>query len=65
MTIPSTPRKAGPLLGTGAQTAWPFTFKVFEAADRPALIAYRGPFDGFHALPASVSKTLLVRFDYN
>ncbi len=38
---------------------------VFEAADRPALIAYRGPFDGFHALPASVSKTLLVRFDYN
>ena len=38
---------------------------VFEADDRPALIAYRGPFDGFHALPASVSKTLLVRFDYN
>jgi hypothetical protein len=30
-----------------------------------ALIAYRGPFDGFHALPASVSKALLVRFDYN
>jgi transposase len=23
------------------------------------------PFDGFHALPAAVSKTLLVRFDYN
>lgn len=22
-------------------------------------------FDGFHALPAAVSKTLLVRFDYN
>lgn len=42
-------------------TVW----EVFEAADRPALIAYRGPFDGFHALPASVSKTLLVRFDYN
>ncbi|UAK23796.1 IS21 family transposase [Sphingomonas nostoxanthinifaciens] len=39
--------------------------QVFEAADRPALIAYRGPFDGFHALPAAVSKTLLVRFDYN
>jgi transposase len=43
------------------RTVW----EVFEAADRPALIAYRGPFDGFHALPASVSKTLLVRFDYN
>ena len=39
--------------------------QVFEAADRPALIAYRGPFDGFHALPAAVSKTLLVRFDHN
>jgi lysophospholipase L1-like esterase len=33
MTTPSTPRKAGPLLGTGAQTAWPFTFKVFAAGD--------------------------------
>jgi len=43
------------------RTVW----EVFEAADRPALIAYRGPFDGFHAVPASVSKTLLVRFDYN
>ncbi len=43
------------------RTIW----EVFEEADRPALIAYRGRFDGFHALPASVSKTLLVRFDYN
>jgi transposase len=43
------------------RTVW----EVFETADRPALIAYRGPFDGFHALPASVSKTLLVRFDHN
>jgi transposase len=44
-----------------SRTVW----EVFEAADRPALIAYRGPFDGFHAQPASVSKTLRVRFDYN
>ncbi len=43
------------------RTVW----EVFEAAERPALIAYRAPFDGFHAQPASVSKTLLVRFDYN
>ena len=43
------------------RTIW----EVFEGAERSALIAYRGPFDGFHALPASVSKTLLVRFDYN
>jgi hypothetical protein len=39
MTTPSTPRKAGPLLGTGAQTAWPFAFKVFAASDIAVTIA--------------------------
>jgi hypothetical protein len=33
MTIPSTPRKAGPYLATGAQTLWPFNFKVFSVDD--------------------------------
>jgi len=33
--------------------------------ERPRLIRYRRRFDGFHALPASVSKTCLVRFDNN
>jgi len=33
--------------------------------ERPNLVPYRGRFDGFHALPASVSKTCLVRFDNN
>jgi transposase len=42
------------------QTVW----EVFEA-ERPNLVPYRGRFDGFHALPASVSKTCLVRFDNN
>jgi hypothetical protein len=37
---------------------------VFEA-ERPSLVPYVGPFDGFHAVPASVSKTCLVRFDKN
>jgi len=32
---------------------------------RPRLVPYAGPFDGFHAVPASVSKTCLVRFDRN
>jgi hypothetical protein len=27
------------------------------------LVPYAGRFDGFHAVPASVSKTCLVRFD--
>lgn len=33
MTINSTSRKAGPFNGTGAQTAFPFTFKIFVQAD--------------------------------
>ena len=33
--------------------------------ERAKLIAYPGRFDGFHAVPASVSKTCLVRFDTN
>src|SRR5579883_428250 len=42
------------------RTVW----EVFEE-ERPHLVPYRGRFDGFHALPASVSKTCLVRFDNN
>ena len=39
-------------------------FEVFEA-ERPSMVGYAGRFDGFHAVPASVSKTCLVRFDNN
>jgi transposase len=42
------------------RTIW----EVFEA-ERPSLVAYAGRFDGFHAVPASVSRTCLVRFDNN
>ena len=42
------------------QTVW----EVFEA-ERPKLVPYTGRFDGFHAVPAAVSKTCLVRFDNN
>lgn len=42
------------------KTIW----EMFEA-ERPSLVPYRGTFDGFHAVPASVSKTCLVRFDNN
>lgn len=38
--------------------------QVFEA-ERPSLVRYPGRFDGFHTVPASVSKTCLVRFDHN
>jgi len=42
------------------RTIW----EMFEA-ERPSLVPYAGRFDGFHSLPASVSKTCLVRFDNN
>ena len=52
--------KAHPHPDRPEQTVW----EVFEE-ERPKLVPYRGRFDGFHALPASVSKTCLVRFDNN
>jgi transposase len=42
------------------KTVW----ESFEE-ERPKLVPYAGRFDGFHAVPASVSKTCLVRFDSN
>ena len=42
------------------RTVW----QAFEA-ERSFLVPYAGRFDGFHAMPASVSKTCLVRFDNN
>lgn len=42
------------------QTIW----QAFEA-ERSSLVPYVGRFDGFHCIPASVSKTCLVRFDNN
>jgi hypothetical protein len=42
------------------RTIW----EVFEE-ERAKLIPYAGRFDGFHAVPAAVSKTCLVRFDNN
>lgn len=38
---------------------------VFETEDQPALIPYRGAFDGFHEVEVVASKTCLVRYDYN
>jgi hypothetical protein len=42
------------------QTIW----QIFEA-ERGNLVPYVGSFDGFHCVPASVSKTRTVRFDNN
>ena len=42
------------------RTVW----EMFDA-ERPSLVLYAGRFDGFHAVPAAISKTCLVRFDGN
>ncbi|WP_264657993.1 IS21 family transposase [Azospirillum canadense] len=42
------------------KTIW----EVFET-EKPMLIEYRGPFDGFHEVEATASKTCLVTFDRN
>jgi transposase len=42
------------------RTIW----EVFEE-ERGKLVEYRGRFDGFHTVPASMSKTCTVRFDNN
>ena len=39
MTISTSNRRAGPYLGDGSQTAFPFTFKVFAAGDVRAFVA--------------------------
>ena len=39
-------------------------WEMFEE-ERGSLVHYVGPFDGFHCVPASVSKTCTVRFDNN
>jgi transposase len=52
--------KAHPHPELTGQTIW----QAFEA-ERQKLVPYAGRFDGFHAVPASVSKTCLVRFDNN
>jgi len=39
-------------------------WQVFEE-ERKSLVTYIGPFDGFHCVPASISKTCTVRFDNN
>lgn len=54
MTIPSTPRKAGPLLGNGVTTSFPFSFKVFAPTDVKVVIANS----------AGVETVLVLNSDY-
>lgn len=55
MTISNTTRKAGPFIGNGATTVFPFTFKVFDKTDIEALRV-----DG-----NGISTTLVLDSDYS
>lgn len=55
MTIPSTPRKAGPLNGNGVTTSFPFSFKVFAEEDIAVAIANA----------AKVETQLVLNTDYS
>ena len=52
--------KAQPHPDVRDRTIW----QMFED-ERPSLVPYAGPFDGFRSTPVSPSKTCLVRFDNN
>lgn len=53
MTLPATARRAGPFNGNGVTTSFPFTFKVFAAADVQVVKAVSG-----------VETTLVLNSDY-
>src|SRR6476646_8248606 len=55
---------ANPQLGLQLEKVIPLGIATALAAPLRTL-PYAGRFDGFHAVPASVSKTCLVRFDNN
>ena len=59
-TAASPGRRRSRIRSVRDRTIW----QMFEA-ERPSLVPYAGPFDGFHATPVSPSKTCLVRFDNN
>lgn len=63
MTTPSTARKAGPLLGNGSTTSFPFTFKVFAAGDIAVTIADSLGVETLLALGADYSVTLNANQD--
>ena len=56
MTVAATPRKAGPYTGNGVTTLFPFSFKVFSAAD--VQVVYTDSLTG-------TATTLVLNSDYS
>ena len=63
MTIPSTPRRAGPFTGNGATTSFPFAFKVFAPTDVKVVIANSAGVETVLVLNSDYSVTLNANQD--
>jgi hypothetical protein len=63
MTISTTTRKAGPYLGTGLVSAYPFTFKVLAAAD--VLVTVRDTSQAETVLADPADYTVALNADQN
>ncbi len=59
MTAPATTRRAGPFNGNGVTTSFPFTFKVFTAADIAVVVVI----DGVESTLASASYSVTLNVD--
>ncbi len=58
MTVPATARRAGPFNGNGVTTSFPFTFKVFAAADLAVVVADDDGIETAPVLNSGYSVTL-------
>ena len=58
MTVPDTPRRAGPFAGNGVSTAFPFAFKIFEKADIAVLRTDADATDHYLTLDSDYSVTV-------
>lgn len=58
MTVPATPRRAGPFNGNGVTTSFPFTFKVFSDEDIRVVLADTDGVETTLVLDSTYSVTL-------
>jgi hypothetical protein len=58
LTVPATARRAGPFNGNGVTTSFPFTFKVFAAADLAVVVADEDGIETSLVLNSGYSVTL-------
>ena len=66
MTVPATTRRAGPFIGNGAATSFPFTFKTTDADEVQVLLKYISSFNQAlfdTSLNTMLCKTIFIAVD--